>query len=706
MREHGFSREDDVRMERELHIAYASDHNYMLYCCVSIYSLMAHLPSDRQVKLHLLIDESFCEEDAALLRVITNRYSNLSILKHCIREDTLEELNFAGTTWSKAMCYRMMLPGLLVDVDYCLYMDSDTLVTGDLLPLWEIDMTGQYLAGVFQDIAVVRNETVRDQMPGLESYVNTGVLFMNLALMREQNLQKEFLARISDQYMLMDQDVLNICCYGHILILDSAYNAVPGVYAEHPRILHFPFRDYLRPWKNKRARGAFEWWQVAWEFRDVLDIRARFSDADWYEKGSIAFALRRCADYSTIYVLGSGEDAERLYRSLKHGKCKGLRLQMDEDTQIPYTDDTFVILCSRKKNLPAISAFNDRAGASTQILKFDRRPLSFLALMPEDCRKEVYGEMIMWEFAADAKGQVLPHALAEMAAARFPDRTALEEITETGSSVLSFRELNRGANRIAHLLLKRGAHPGDQVCLELPSYGYSTAMLTELIGIWKSGCIAVLMDHDSFRRNYDSFCMSIPETPLFPDEVRLNGQCRWMLGEHDLHRDETLPVLSPLMDPHPDLGALCTENVFLTNRMLMEHVDRERKRLGWHDTDRLLLSGQPDMQGLLEWLCALYDGCTTVLYSDEHNQENLLFSKTTENCTILKTGYRELERILQQTEKMTDEQARCCLPSARVMIVTDTDRKALEEWRYRFPRIPVNGIGFNGMFRHKCEWYL
>ena len=164
-------------MREPLEIVYATDHSYLLLCGVSILSLMEHLPDNQQVNLHLLLDESFCEEDRRLLAMLEDRFKNLNLLQHRISEATFDSIDFKDSLWSKAACYRLILPMLLPEVDRCLYIDSDTLVVGSVLPLWEMDMTDYYLAGVFYDISSLREQTVGNHIPGVETYINSGVLF-------------------------------------------------------------------------------------------------------------------------------------------------------------------------------------------------------------------------------------------------------------------------------------------------------------------------------------------------------------------------------------------------------------------------------------------------------------------------------------------------------------------------------------------------
>ena len=206
-----------------MEIVYAADHAFMFCCCVSIYSLMEHQPPDMTVRLHLLIDSSFCTEDERLLAFLTARFDRLQLVTHHVQEELFEKHDFKDSIWSKATCYRLLLPLILENTRRCLYLDSDTLIVGDLTTLWETDLTGYCMGGVFEDISSVSSMMLGDRIPGIETYVNAGVLLMDLDLMRRLDLAEQLLVRSMDT-MCLDQDALNIVCYGRIRLLPHKYS--------------------------------------------------------------------------------------------------------------------------------------------------------------------------------------------------------------------------------------------------------------------------------------------------------------------------------------------------------------------------------------------------------------------------------------------------------------------------------------------------
>ena len=112
-------------------------------------------------------------------------------------------------------------------------------------------------------------------------------------------------------------------------------------------------------------------------------------------------------------------------------------------------------------------------------------PVRRLEIMPEAERRQVL-EAFNDTAVAYPQGRCI-HALFEAQAARTPDATALVFEQQT----LSYGELNRRANRLAHHLIELGVKPDDRVaiCAER-----SLEMVVGLLGILKAGGAYVPLD--------------------------------------------------------------------------------------------------------------------------------------------------------------------------------------------------------------------
>lgn len=122
--------------------------------------------------------------------------------------------------------YRLAASYLLpAHLDRILYLDADTVVINSLEPLYNIDFEGNYFAACthtkefLQKVNQLRLRT-GDDVP----YINTGVMMMNLPLLR-RNLDLSEIRRyaLGHQHTLLlpDQDILTALYGDRVKILDS-----------------------------------------------------------------------------------------------------------------------------------------------------------------------------------------------------------------------------------------------------------------------------------------------------------------------------------------------------------------------------------------------------------------------------------------------------------------------------------------------------
>ena len=96
---------------------------------------------------------------------------------------------------------RICAPELL-DVDKVLWLDVDTIVCDSLQELWDIDLSGKWVAWC--------REYTGSYKPYGSKYYNFGVAVLNLAQMRLDNVTQAVVKELNNQwYWCTDQDVMN-----------------------------------------------------------------------------------------------------------------------------------------------------------------------------------------------------------------------------------------------------------------------------------------------------------------------------------------------------------------------------------------------------------------------------------------------------------------------------------------------------------------
>lgn len=120
-----------------------------------------------------------------------------------------------GRKWTYMVMMRPLVFKFFPAETRMLTMDIDTIVRGDLSPIWDTDMTNFYVAGAFEPSKCI----------GGKIYMNMGVAFWNLELMRDGTGDRIIEALNTKNYPFCEQDCVNIECAGHIKELPSKYNA-------------------------------------------------------------------------------------------------------------------------------------------------------------------------------------------------------------------------------------------------------------------------------------------------------------------------------------------------------------------------------------------------------------------------------------------------------------------------------------------------
>lgn len=194
--------------------------------------------------------------------------------------------------FTKEMYYRLLAYKMLPEsVDRVLYMDPDILVRGSVEEFYNLPFDDNMLIAM-PDPPQQMNPKNPDNRPhwlrlGLEEdavYVNSGVLLMNLKLMRERNFDVneifEIIQAKSKDLIYPDQDAINIYFRNSMKLWKNLFNYNPGLQAnevikwglskkyrrrDNPIIVHFV--GPVKPWSiHYRNKYCFEYQEAYKEF--------------------------------------------------------------------------------------------------------------------------------------------------------------------------------------------------------------------------------------------------------------------------------------------------------------------------------------------------------------------------------------------------------------------------------------------------------
>lgn len=275
--------------EHVIPIVMAADNNYAQPMMVTIASLLQTAHSNTTYDFNLLVSGDFSEDNKKKIRKICEQYKKYK-LNFINMQDSYKNAYLKIEHISKATYYRLQLPSLLPNIRKCIYLDVDLIVKKDLSGLFRINIDDKYIAGVraagyYNSEEKIEHHRTRLELPDFDSYVNAGVLMMNLAKMRENKMEEVFEKLLAKEWESQDQDILNAACHGKIRIIEFMYNVMTKyrldddnaydrtfylkkAYSKkewnhgrkEPIIIHYA--DKKKPWNDLGTIYAIDWWNV------------------------------------------------------------------------------------------------------------------------------------------------------------------------------------------------------------------------------------------------------------------------------------------------------------------------------------------------------------------------------------------------------------------------------------------------------------
>ena len=281
-----------MRERKEVNVFFASDERYLPFLAVAIKSLSDNARGEYIYNVNVL-SEGFGDE--ALLPLYPLLRENVRVKIHDVREKIgalRDQLQFRlRDYYSVSIYYRMFIPSMFPELSRAVYLDCDLVLCDDVSKLYFSDI-GDNLVGAVTDESVITVPAFCDYVKrhiGVEceeEYFNSGVLVMNLDLMRREGIENLFV-RLLKKYnfdtVAPDQDYLNFLCRGRVRYLECGWNkhAIEGRDIPDSRLHIMHYNMFNKPWKYDGVVNEEKFWATAeWTpfIGEILRIRATYGD--------------------------------------------------------------------------------------------------------------------------------------------------------------------------------------------------------------------------------------------------------------------------------------------------------------------------------------------------------------------------------------------------------------------------------------------
>ena len=248
-------------------VAYCFDKKYQQHFGASVMSLLLNYRGDASLLQIFAITDQFdsqLEENVGILNSMFKSTIKVLVLSESILNDIVRLPLPRFIHVSMASYFRLFLPQILPeDVEKVLYLDCDTIILDSVTDLIDTDLAGNAVAGISEMKPLESSRRI-----GTKNYINTGVLVLDLAAWRKDNISQQcidWLVAYPEKAKYSDQCAINATNDNRTRLLDEKWNRYvfsrenaedgPG----NSRILHFVASD--KPWHSwyDNPLGSYYW---------------------------------------------------------------------------------------------------------------------------------------------------------------------------------------------------------------------------------------------------------------------------------------------------------------------------------------------------------------------------------------------------------------------------------------------------------------
>jgi lipopolysaccharide biosynthesis glycosyltransferase len=248
------------------HICCSTDEGYVQHCAVMLCSLLENNKGDTLI-VHILTP-GLCDETQQRLTEMIRSY-NSDCRFHQVDDFKLKGIGGVQIrkVFSNYVPYYKLLLSSIIDEEttIILYLDSDTVINGEITHIFNLDITMYALAAV-EDIPIEYEHRMHMSLPYNAEYFNSGVMLVNLGYWRRKEAEEHLLqsAKRERYTFFHDQDALNAVFHSQWLSLHPRLNKFNTyLYLSFPRFLNWKdeflfkkypliihYAGYLKPWYN------------------------------------------------------------------------------------------------------------------------------------------------------------------------------------------------------------------------------------------------------------------------------------------------------------------------------------------------------------------------------------------------------------------------------------------------------------------------
>ena len=271
-------------------IFYACDDAFVKFTIISIRSMLENASPDRFYRFHILITD-VSERSRRVAKELKRENAEIIFEDVTSYLTAIEKKLPLRDYYSKTTYYRLFIADMFPQYDKAIYIDSDTVVLGDISELYDTDLKDNYVGAVTERVMTDIDVYGRyvEQVLGIDryAYFNAGLLLLNCKQFRKNDLLKKFgdLLSVYNFVVTQDEDYLNLMCKDRVLHLDRKWNTeiLPQFEIDPAKVAIFHYIMVSKPWHYPDCRFGEYFWKYAEKtefYQELREASLSYSDEE------------------------------------------------------------------------------------------------------------------------------------------------------------------------------------------------------------------------------------------------------------------------------------------------------------------------------------------------------------------------------------------------------------------------------------------
>ena len=262
-------------------IFYACDDNFVKYTIVSLHSMMQNASKDHNYHVYVLHTNISAEMQKKVLKLANDRFT-ISFENVTSYLDSISDRLPIRDYYSKTTYFRLFIAEMFPQYSKVVYIDSDTVVQGDISQMYLTDIGDAYVGACHEQAMVQVDEygTYAEKVVGVDRnfFFNAGVLLINCKQFRAHHVLDKFTHLLGEYTFVVtqDEDYLNLICKDWVYWLDQRWNTEIFGNIPYPiqeaKVLHYIMTS--KPWHYADCRHGDIFWKYAAQTEVYPEIQA------------------------------------------------------------------------------------------------------------------------------------------------------------------------------------------------------------------------------------------------------------------------------------------------------------------------------------------------------------------------------------------------------------------------------------------------